>query len=92
MALGSTQPPVQCVRGCFLGVKRPGVEADHSPAPNAEVKTEWSYTSASPIYLHGVDRNNCNFTFHLLVRPTLSGADKTVFSDHKNSPNFMFAS
>ena len=24
----------------------------------AEVKNEWSYTSASPIFLHGVDRDN----------------------------------
>jgi hypothetical protein len=37
-----------------LGVKRPGSEADHSPPSSAEVKTAWSYTSTSPIRLHGV--------------------------------------
>jgi hypothetical protein len=41
--LGPTQPPIQCVTGTlFLGVKRPGREADHSPPSNAEVKNAWS--------------------------------------------------
>jgi hypothetical protein len=29
----------------YLGVKRPGREADHSPQPSAEVKKMWIYTS-----------------------------------------------
>jgi hypothetical protein len=33
-------------RGSFLGVKRPGREADHSPPSSTEVKNAWSYTSA----------------------------------------------
>jgi hypothetical protein len=38
-ALGSTQPPIQWVPGSpFLGVKRSGSEADHSPPSSAEVK------------------------------------------------------
>jgi hypothetical protein len=40
-------------RCSFLGVKRPGREADHShlvPRSN----NEWSYTSTPPIRLHGV--------------------------------------
>jgi hypothetical protein len=41
-------------RGSFLGVKRPGREADHSPPSSAEVKNEWSYTSTPPVRLHGV--------------------------------------
>jgi hypothetical protein len=32
-------------RGFFLGVKRSGREADHSPPSSAEVKNAWSYTS-----------------------------------------------
>jgi hypothetical protein len=41
MALGPTQPPIQGVLGAlFLGVKRPGREADQSPPTSAEVK-EW---------------------------------------------------
>jgi hypothetical protein len=39
-ALGSTQPPIQCVPR----VKRPGLEADHSPT-SAKVKKMWIYTS-----------------------------------------------
>jgi hypothetical protein len=38
----------------FSGLKRPGREADHSPPCNSEVKNEWSYTSTTPICLHGV--------------------------------------
>jgi len=36
-----------------LGMKWPGFEADHSPPSSAEVKSAWSYTSTSPICLHG---------------------------------------
>jgi hypothetical protein len=42
-------------RGFSLGTKRPGREADHSPPSSAEVKNAWSYTSALPIRLHGVE-------------------------------------
>jgi hypothetical protein len=34
----------------FLGVKRPGREADHSAPSSAEVKNAWSYTS-TPQYV-----------------------------------------
>jgi len=37
-----------------LGVKRPGHEADNSHPSIAEVKNAWSYTSTSPVPLHGV--------------------------------------
>jgi hypothetical protein len=53
--LGLTEPPIQWAPGALsLGVKRPGREADHSLPSSAEVKNEWSYTSISPIRLHGV--------------------------------------
>jgi hypothetical protein len=41
-AVGPTQPPFQRVPG----VTRPGHEVNHSPPSSAEVKNEWSYTSA----------------------------------------------
>jgi len=45
--LGPTQPAIQWVPGTlFLGVKRPGREADHSPLYSAEVR-EWV-----EMYLH----------------------------------------
>jgi hypothetical protein len=48
-ALGSTQPPIQWVPGpLYLGVKRQGCEADHSPPASAEVKKMWIYTSTPP--------------------------------------------
>jgi hypothetical protein len=41
----------------YLGVKRPGREADHSLPPIPEVKNEWCYTITAPIRLHGVVLN-----------------------------------
>jgi len=56
--MGLTQPPTQYVSGALTsGVKWPGCEADHSPPSNAEVKKAWSYTSISPLRLHGVVLN-----------------------------------
>jgi hypothetical protein len=50
-----TQPPIQSVQAAlFLGVTRPGREADHSPSSSANVKNVWSYTSIPLIRLHGV--------------------------------------
>jgi hypothetical protein len=40
--------------GYWLWGRRPGRETDHSPPSSAEVKNAWSYTSTSPIRLHGV--------------------------------------
>jgi len=53
-----TQRPIQWVLG-FL----PGSEVDHSRPSTAVVKREWSYTSAPPIRLRGVDRGNIISTF-----------------------------
>jgi hypothetical protein len=43
-------------------------DVDHSP-PSAEVKSEWNYTSAPPICLHVVDKEdrkiNYSFSMHL---------------------------
>ena len=39
----------------FPGVKRPELEVDHCPPPSAEVKNEWSYTSACTVFLYGVE-------------------------------------
>jgi hypothetical protein len=35
-------------RGSFPGIKRSGLEADHSPPTSAEIKKKWIYTSAPP--------------------------------------------
>jgi hypothetical protein len=48
-ALGSTQPPIQWVRGTLsLWVRRSGREADHSPPASAEIKKVWIHTSTLP--------------------------------------------
>jgi len=41
-------------RGFFLGVKRPGREASHSPPPSAEVEECVELYLHAPIHLHGV--------------------------------------
>jgi hypothetical protein len=44
--LSPTQPPIQWVPGVLsLGVKRPGLEADHSPPSVGDVKNARLYTS-----------------------------------------------
>lgn len=45
------------------GVKEPASDADHSTPPSEDAKNERSYTSISPIYLHGVERDSFTFTF-----------------------------
>jgi hypothetical protein len=67
-ALGSTQSLIQHVLGTLSpGVKQLEYEADHSPASNAEVKNEWSYTSAPSVCIHNTDRNNFTFTILLIL-------------------------
>jgi hypothetical protein len=55
LALEPTQSPIQWVPGAvYVGVKRPGREADHTLPSSAEVKNAWSYTSTPSVHLHGV--------------------------------------
>jgi len=52
-ATASTQPPIQWILGgSYLGIKRPGREANYSPPSNVEFKNAWSYTSTLPIRIH----------------------------------------
>jgi hypothetical protein len=54
-----------------LGIKPPGLEADHSPSSSAKVKNAWSYTF-TPLYVFiawCVIKHRDNFTFTLLGLP-----------------------
>ena len=51
-------------RGSFVGVKRPGRDADQLYPSSAEVKTECSHCSAFPIRLHVVEGTALLFPFH----------------------------
>ena len=44
-------------------VKRSGREVNHSSVSIAELKNAWSYTSSSPVCLHGVGRDNFSFIY-----------------------------
>ena len=57
---GSTSLLFDGYRAYFPGLKWPEHEDNLRPS-SAKVKKEWSYTSTSPIYLHGVARDI--FTF-----------------------------
>jgi hypothetical protein len=62
--LREAHPALYSVRIGVLspGVKRPGREADNLLLSSVKVKNEWSYTSASPVHLHGVDENIFTYT------------------------------
>ena len=45
----------------YPGLKRPGRGVNHSLSYNTKVKNEWSYTSASPTCIHGVNKENCTY-------------------------------
>jgi len=49
------------IGGSLPGVQWPGCDVDHSLPPSAEVKNKWSFTSASPVCLNGMGKDN--FTF-----------------------------
>ena len=52
-------------RQSFQGVYLPELEVDLSPPSSAEVKNEWNYVSAPPIFLHGLGRDSVAvFTFY----------------------------
>jgi hypothetical protein len=53
--------------GSFLGVKRPGREANDS-LPIAEVMNEWSYASFPPIRPHSVYREYFTFVGYIVDR------------------------
>jgi len=50
-------------RSSFLMVKQSRCEFDHYSTSRAEVKHEWSYTSAPPVSLSGMERGNVTLAF-----------------------------
>jgi hypothetical protein len=52
-------------------IKWLGHEVNLSPPSNAKVKNEWSYTTTSPICLHGADRGNFTLPFIINVSKML---------------------
>jgi hypothetical protein len=47
--------------GYFPGIKRSGHDVDHPPPNRSVPRNELSYTSISPIYLHGTNKDNLPF-------------------------------
>jgi hypothetical protein len=49
--------------------RRPGREVDLVPSCSAEMKIEWSYTSAPPVHLYGVGQDifTCHFMFNIVA-------------------------
>jgi hypothetical protein len=65
LTLGSNQPPIQWEPPFYPMVKQMGYEFNNSSPSSAKVKNEWSCTSAPPISLHGMDREN--FIFYYIM-------------------------
>jgi len=61
-------------RGYFTGVKWRKREVDHLIPSSAEVMSEWSYTSTSPIpsFLRVVDREKFTFIFYTPIHTYIS--------------------
>ena len=47
------------LRGPFLEVKQLGPEIDRLPSSGADIKNEWTYTSAPHMRVQGMDYDNC---------------------------------
>jgi len=60
------QRPIQSVLGLFPGRKAAGPELNHLPSCIAQVKNEWSHTSAPPVCFRGV-HVDFTFTFTMCV-------------------------
>jgi hypothetical protein len=64
--IGPTKPPVQQAPGDLSpGVKRHGLEADHSPPPSSEVKNAWLYTSTPTTSSCRLVQHRDDFTIYL---------------------------
>jgi hypothetical protein len=67
-AQGPTQHFTEWVPGALtLAIQRPDSGANHSPPSSAEVKNAWSYTSTTPICLHGAVLSGTVSTLHLCI-------------------------
>jgi hypothetical protein len=70
LQIGSGAQPDSCSLGTGVlsqDVKRLWHEVNHSPPSSAEVKNEWSYTSAYTRCLPGVERENITFVCKVIV-------------------------
>ena len=56
--LGLTNPPLQWVLGFLVRLKRPERDIDQTPPYSVEAETEWSYTSASCMFLSSTYETN----------------------------------
>lgn len=78
LGLRPTQPHPKLYRRCFLKVKWPGRDADHSHPSSAEVKNTLSYTSTAT-WQYAVDSDT--FTSTLVSREKMSMAPKVAIGD-----------
>jgi hypothetical protein len=97
--LWTPESPVSNEYGCcFLELKRPWHDVEHSPLSSTEAKNEWIYTFTSPVRLHGVDKENFTFyqaemsgEFHFSVGLQLT-ADKPLIRTQQDSLQLLESS
>ena len=59
-------------------VKRKRREGDNSPLSSAEVKNEWSYTSAPPVRRNDMGRDNFTFCDIIAYNDTEEGSVDSI--------------
>jgi len=89
-------PPIQRVLGALaLGLKRLVREANHSSLSSVEVKNAWSYTSTTPIRLHGLllseKKFRDYFTFTLPFTYFVARSQNLLGRTEENHENSMYS-
>lgn len=85
--MGPIQPNIQLAPVLFPLLKRPASEDNHPPAPGAEIKNGWSYTSITPIRVNGVDRDafTINYSYSCQTPICTSNLNINMISDYVTS-------
>ena len=65
----------------FTGLDWPGGEVNHPRPSSTEVKNEWRYTSASPIRLRVMDRENIYLYLEVERKQKFSASSLALLAD-----------
>jgi hypothetical protein len=72
---------MQCYRDYIKGAKRSEHQADLSPAPETELKSEWSYTSIPLIRFRGLKDGHFKIFFNIVHKEIYAVVKKPTITD-----------